>query len=137
MLFSNLSLQLKNSEDEFWLDETSKKVFPFCFMIFNATFWCYAFYGTQGNASFGAQGRSRHTNIWHSRAVKSTVKAKSRKLKIWVTSECEVRFFYFEFCTFVLLHTFSLTVNSFTNSYLLDSTRIEEIRSFEVKFYFE
>jgi len=103
-------------------------------MIFNATFWCYAFYGTQGSASFGAQEQFRLTSILCLRAVKSTIKAKLRKLRIWVTSKCEICFFYLEFCTFVLLHTFSLTVNSLINSYLLDSTRIEEIRSFEVKF---
>ena len=44
-----------NSEDEFWLDETSKTVFPFCFLVFNATFWCYAFYGTQGNAQYSTK----------------------------------------------------------------------------------
>ena len=44
-----------NGENEFWLDETSKTVFPFCFLVFNATFWCYAFYGTQGNAQYSTK----------------------------------------------------------------------------------
>ena len=126
---------LNNSEDEFWLDETSKKVFPFCFMIFNATFWCYAFYGTQGSASFGAQERFRkymalEISIEHNKGEIEEIENLGY-IKMWTLP------FYSEFCTFVLSHTFSLTVNSFLNSYLLDSTRIEEIRSFEVKFNFE
>ena len=35
-------------DEQFWVDEISKIIFPAAFSIFNLVFWCYVFLGDPG-----------------------------------------------------------------------------------------
>ena len=61
-------------------------------MIFNAIFWCYAYYGTQGDAYYNINAILLLKNgaREQSLANKSMVKAKLKKLKLLVISKCEI-----------------------------------------------
>ena len=36
-------------DDEFWVDQVSKILFPSAFFLFNLAFWCFAIFGNQGD----------------------------------------------------------------------------------------
>jgi len=38
-----------SSDDEFWVDQVSKVLFPSAFFLFNLAFWCFAIFGNQGD----------------------------------------------------------------------------------------
>ena len=38
-----------DNDDEFWVDQVSKILFPSAFFLFNLAFWCFAIFGNQGD----------------------------------------------------------------------------------------